>query len=64
MFYGCTNLNHIECLAADISAYDCTYNWVTGVSSTGMFIKQRDMNDWTTGASSIPEGWTVVDAEL
>jgi hypothetical protein len=64
MFYGCTSLNHITCLATDISATDCTYGWVDGVSSTGTFIKHPDMNDWTTGESGIPSGWTVENAEL
>ena len=31
MFYGCTNLNSIKCLATDISASNCTTDWVTGV---------------------------------
>jgi hypothetical protein len=64
MFYSCTNLNHITCLATDISASGCTTYWVNGVPSTGTFIKHPDMVDWTTGVSGIPRGWNVVDAEL
>ena len=59
MFSGCTFLNHITCLATDISATNCTYYWVNGVASTGTFVKHPDMNDWTTGTSGIPSGWTV-----
>lgn len=62
MFQGCTNLNYIKCLATDISANYCLNNWVDGVASSGTFVKAASMNDWTTGANGIPEGWTVVDA--
>ena len=61
MFYGCTKLNHIICLATDISANICIDEWVSGVSSTGIFVKHPDMNNWTTGYSGIPSGWTVGD---
>jgi len=63
MFQRCTNLNSIKCLAADISASDCTYNWVNGVASSGTFTKAASMSSWTTGGSGIPNGWTVVDAQ-
>lgn len=59
MFQGCRSLNYIKCLAIDISANRCTYNWVTGVSSTGTFVKSASMNSWTTGAGGIPSNWTV-----
>lgn len=64
MFGGCTSLNHITCLATDRSAWGCTTGWVSGVSSTGTFIKHPDMNSWSTSVEGIPSGWTVVDAEL
>ena len=61
MFYRCSSLNSIKCLAINISAKNCTANWVNGVSSTGTFIKAANMTDWTTGVNGIPEGWTVED---
>ena len=64
MFSGCTNLNYIKCLATDISATDCTSNWVDGVASTGTFVKDPSMTGWTTGTSGIPSGWTVQDDRL
>lgn len=64
MFKGCSNLNYIKCLATDISAIDCTEDWVFPVSTTGTFVKHPSMNNWTTGVSGIPSGWTVVDADL
>ena len=59
MFNGCSNLNYVKCLATDISASRCTANWLNGVSATGTFVKDANMVDWATGASGIPEGWTV-----
>ena len=59
MFQACESLNYIKCLATDISATNCTFNWVNGVASTGTFVKAASMNDWTTGTSGIPTGWTV-----
>jgi hypothetical protein len=64
MFLGCTNLNHITCLAKNISASGCTNSWVYNVSSIGTFIKHPDMKNWKTGDKGIPEGWTVVDADI
>ena len=61
MFQGCTSLNYIKCLATDISASSCTSNWVSGVASTGTFVKAAGMESWTTGTSGIPEGWSVLD---
>jgi len=59
MFYGCTSLNNITCLATDISATDCTSDWVTNVSATGTFVRDENMSSWTIGTSGIPTGWTV-----
>ena len=61
MFYGCSNLNYVKCLATDISASNCTNNWVYGVASTGTFVKAASMNDWQCGAAGIPNGWSVED---
>lgn len=71
MFFGCTNLNYIKCLATSIEYVDeydpestnvCTYSWLSGVSQSGTFVKNANMNDWPTGNNGIPSGWTVVDA--
>ena len=61
MFKGCTSLSAITCLATDISANQCTSNWVTNVAASGTFTKAASMNNWTTGNNGIPSGWTVVD---
>ena len=62
MFYGCSSLNYIKCLATNISAYNCTNNWVESVASTGTFVKASSMTSWTTGKKGIPKGWTVQNA--
>lgn len=62
MFYGCSSLNYIKCLStvSDISIY--TQIWVKGVASTGTFVKNHSMSNWTTDNNGIPSGWTVEDA--
>ena len=60
MFFGCKGMNYIKCLATDISAYNCTANWVNYVTANGTFVKKAGVN-WTTGTSGIPENWTVQD---
>ena len=57
MFSGCTKLNYIKCLATNISASDCTNDWVANVAATGTFIKANNMNNWTIGNSGIPLNW-------
>ena len=44
MFEDCTNLNYLKCLATDISAERCTYNWVSNVSPSGTFVKNANMS--------------------
>ena len=61
MFRDCTNLSEITMLATDISATSCLTGWVSGVSSTGTFIKHPDMTSLPTGVDGIPSGWEVVD---
>lgn len=61
MFKGCTSLSYIKCLATDISASNCTFDWLLDVAFKGTFVKAVGMEDWPTGASGIPSGWTIVD---
>lgn len=62
MFYNCTSLNYIKCLATNISATNCLSDWVSGVASSGTFVKASSMTSWPTGASGIPSGWTIQNA--
>ena len=59
MFQGCTSLNYIKCLATDISASNCLYNWTYNVASTGTFVTADNPPAWTTGTSGIPTNWKV-----
>ena len=66
MFRGCSKLNYIKMLATDISASSCLFFWVSGVASTGTFVKNPAMTSLPTATSynnykGIPEGWTVVN---
>jgi hypothetical protein len=61
MFLDCASLSAITCLATDISATQCTTNWVGNVASSGTFYKASGMTDWTRSTSGIPINWTVED---
>ena len=70
MFSGCTSLNYVKCLATefminpefDNTEEDNVKDWLMDVSATGTFIKADEMTKWLSGASGIPEGWTVKNA--
>lgn len=54
----------ITCLATDITAEDCTSDWLRGVlPAKGTFVKHPNAT-WTTGVNGIPAGWTVEDADI
>ena len=59
MFNGCKKLNYIKMLATDISADDCLNNWVSGVASTGTFVKNPEATWDVVGSNGVPRGWTV-----
>ena len=56
MFQGCTSLNEVHCAATDISATNCTTNWLASVSTTGAFYGERSTL-WKEGGSGIPPTW-------
>jgi hypothetical protein len=39
-----------------------TNNWVSGVSTTGTFVKNSAATWTTTGNNGVPRGWTVQTA--
>ena len=60
MFSGCTSMNYVKCLATDISAKNCTYNWLYSTARRGTFVMAIGA-DWPLGSDSgIPQGWTVI----
>ena len=63
MFQNCSKLNYIKALfTTDLSTGSYTPNWVSGVSSTGKFVKNAAATWNVTGTSGIPSGWTVETA--
>lgn len=61
MFYECAALSLIKCLGTSIGDR-AVQNWVSGVASSGTFVKNPSMSSWPTGVSGIPSGWTVENA--
>lgn len=66
MFAYCSNLQKIECYATDITATNCTQNWVQNILNySGIFVKQSGFNGWTVDSfDGIPYSWTVENATL
>lgn len=62
MFKNCRQLTSITCLAMDVTATDCTEQWVSGVAANGTFTKAQGFLGWTQGVDGIPQGWTVQEA--
>ena len=60
MFLNCSSLNAVTCLATDVSATDCTQNWLDGVAASGDFYTPQATN-WSSGASGCPANWTRHD---
>lgn len=68
MFNDCSNLNYIKMLATTLYGVEgdndfSLREWVDGVSPTGIFYKNPNMNDLPTGSSGIPSNWEVRDYE-
>jgi hypothetical protein len=68
MFAGCTSLLSVTCLATDISAENCTYQWMSGAknNSACKFYKASTMGvsvsgGWTRGDTGILSNWQVSD---
>ena len=62
MFKGCTKLNYIKAMFTTTPSTTYTSDWVSGVSSTGTFVKNSAARWNVTGNSGIPTGWTVTSA--
>jgi predicted nucleic acid-binding Zn-ribbon protein len=60
MFYGCGRLNYIKALFTTTPTDTYTKDWVSGVASTGTFVKSKDATWDVTGVNGVPEGWTVI----
>lgn len=58
MFYNCTSLERIVMLSTELSASEPLKDWVSEVAALGTFVKAAGV-DIPSGASGIPDGWTV-----
>lgn len=63
MFEQCSALSSIKCYATDISATNCTKNWMNAVKNdnTCTFYRPSSMTSWSSGASGIPTNWNIQD---
>lgn len=71
MFNGCSSLHYIKMMGKqvkrDTGLFDLTNDniggycteWVNGVAAEGTFVKNPEAVWDATGASGIPEGWTI-----
>ena len=59
MFYGCSSLNYIKAMFTTTPKIDYTDDWVSGVASSGTFVKNSKATWNVTGVDGVPTGWTV-----
>ena len=57
IFRYCSKLNHLTVYANDISATNCTSNWLLKVASEGIFTNYGSATYTTNSPSGIPTGW-------
>ena len=62
MFKNCANLNYIKAMFTTTPSTTYTEDWVSGVSSTGTFVKNSAATWNVTDINGIPSGWTVETA--
>lgn len=62
IFNGCTNLNYIKAMFTTTPSKSYTDNWVSGVASSGTFVKNSAATWTTTGVNGVPTGWTIQTA--
>lgn len=62
MFNSCSKLNHIKAMFTTTPSSTYTYSWVSGVASSGTFVKNKNATWNVTGEYGIPSGWTVQTA--
>jgi len=63
MFGACRSLNYVKAMFTTTPSSSYTGSWLTGVSSTGTFVKNSAATWNVTGNNGIPTGWTVETAD-
>ena len=61
MFYDCAKLNHVKCLATDISAERCTKDWLgkAGTEATSKPVLESVLDMKAGSDDGVPEAWTA-----
>jgi hypothetical protein len=62
MFQDCSSLNYIKAMFTTQPSTSFTRNWVSGVSSSGTFVKNSAASWYLIGVHGVPSGWTVQTA--
>lgn len=62
MFRNCSSLSYIKAMFTTTPSKTYTSNWVSGVASTGTFVKNSAATWNVTGNNGVPTGWTVQTA--
>lgn len=62
MFYGCSSLQYIKALFTTTPSSSYTNSWVSGVASSGVFVKNKDAAWSVTGNNGVPSSWTIETA--
>ena len=65
MFYDCAKLNHVKCLATDITAENSTKDWLgkAGTEATGEKVLETAVPMASNSDSGVPTSWTEQKAE-
>jgi hypothetical protein len=60
MFSGCGKLEYIDARFLTTPGVGYTDSWVSGVSSTGIFVQNAQALWFSVGVNAIPEGWAIL----
>lgn len=59
LFKGCSSLNYIKAMFTTTPSTTYTENWVSGVASSGTYVKNSSASYTTRGVNAIPNNWTI-----
>jgi hypothetical protein len=62
MFRDCSQLNYIKAMFTTTPSSGYTSSWVSGVASSGTFVKNSSATWNVTGNNGVPSGWAVQTA--
>ena len=62
MFENCSNLNHLKAMFIILPDYNMLNSWLSGVSSTGTYVKNAAATYDPKAEAGVPAGWTVETA--